>query len=51
MFPIKMFHKHLMSYGNGVKEVYVILEFGDAQHMCWCKILRNWNIVQNYVYS
>ena len=39
-----------MSYGKGVKKVYVTLKFGDVRHTCWYKILKNWNIVQNYVY-
>ena len=50
MFPLKVFQKHLMSYGKGVKAVYVILEFGVVQHTCWYKIQRNWNIVQNYAF-
>ncbi|KAA0061924.1 gag/pol protein [Cucumis melo var. makuwa] len=43
-FPLKVFQKHLMSYGKGVKKVYVTLEFEDVRHTCWYKTLKNWNI-------
>ena len=35
---------------KGRKENLRHLGFGDVQHTCWCKILKSWNIVQNYAY-
>ena len=33
--------EHFPNCGEGIKVVYITSEFGDAQHMCWCKILRS----------
>ena len=33
MFPLKVFQKHLMSFGNDIKEVYSTLEFGEARQV------------------
>ena len=33
MFPLKVFQKHIMSYENVVKKVYVTLGFGYSTHV------------------
>ena len=48
--PSKSVSKTPYELWKGRKGSLRHFRFGDVQHMCWYKTLKNWNIVQNYAY-